>query len=216
MNLDGVKRIVARGEGQHIEFKRRVPSPERIARELIAFANTGGGTLLVGVDDDGTIVGVKDPEEEEYALRQAVRAHSRPLVKWRGYRVPLTRKRDVLVITVTASKTKPHFLAESPDGPSGPAFIRVDDKSLEASPETVALLRASQSHEGVFFELGEREMMLLRYLEQYGRVTADGWAQVADMNRTEAGDILVTMTRAGVLAQHQEDRGDYFTLHYTE
>ncbi|MDZ7649627.1 MAG: ATP-binding protein [Cytophagales bacterium] len=48
----------------HLEFKRKAAYPEKIVRELIAFANTEGGTLLVGVDDDKSIPGVKYPDEE--------------------------------------------------------------------------------------------------------------------------------------------------------
>lgn len=216
MTLAGVKRIAARGEGQHIEFKLRVPRPERMAREMIAFANSGGGTLLVGVDDDGSIVGVKDVEEEEFSIRHAVGAHCRPPVKWRSYRVPVSRRREVVVITVPVSKQKPHFMTASSGSPSGAAYVRVADRSMEASPETVALLRTQDHEDGVFFELGEREMMLFRYLEQYGHVTADGWAQVANLSRVEAGDVLVTMTRAGVLTQHRRESGEYFTLHMAE
>ncbi|PIQ63152.1 MAG: transcriptional regulator [Bacteroidetes bacterium CG12_big_fil_rev_8_21_14_0_65_60_17] len=216
MTLAGVKRIAARGEGRHIEFKLRVPRPERMAREMIAFANSGGGTLLVGVDDDGSIVGVKDVEEEEFSIRHAVGLHCRPVVKWRSYRVPVSRSREVIVITVPASKYKPHFMAASSSSASGPAYVRVEDRSMEASPETVELLRTEGHEEGVFFELGEREMMLFRYLEQYGHVTAEGWAQVANLPRHEAGDVLVTMTRAGVLTQHRQESGEYFTLHMAE
>ena len=67
MTLEEIKRLVARGEGRHLEFKRRVPEPERVAKEVVAFANSGGGRLLLGVDDDGTIVGVRDSEEEEFS-----------------------------------------------------------------------------------------------------------------------------------------------------
>lgn len=215
MTLDDVKRIVARGEGQHIEFKRRVPTHERIAKEMIAFANTGGGTVLIGVNDDGSIVGVKDSEEEEFSLRQAVSSHCRPAVRWRSYRVPVTNKRDILVVTVPRSVLKPHFLL--PGGGDGQtAYIRIDEMSVEASPETVALLRSETSNEGVHFEMGETELVLLRYLEQYGSITVDTWAKVSNTDRNAASDLLVTLTRAGVLAHQTSDRGDYFTLHYAD
>lgn len=215
MTLDDVKRIVARGEGQHIEFKRRVPTHERIAKEMIAFANTGGGTVLIGVNDDGTVVGVKDADEEEFSLRQAVASHCRPAVRWRSYRVPVTAKRDVLVVTVPRSASKPHFLLPT-DGDDQAAYIRVDEMSMEASPETVALLRSETSNQGVHFEMGETELVLLRYLEQYGSITVDAWANVSNTDRNAAGDLLVTLTRAGVLAHQTSDRGDYFTLHYAD
>src|SRR5918993_452013 len=64
--------LVAKGEGQHLEFKRKASSGEKIIRELIAFANTSGGTLLVGIGDDKTIPGLKYPEDESLVIQQAL------------------------------------------------------------------------------------------------------------------------------------------------
>ena len=51
---------IAGGEGQCREFKRLIDNPESIAGEIVAFANSEGGTLYVGVDDDGGIAGLSD------------------------------------------------------------------------------------------------------------------------------------------------------------
>ena len=59
MNFHDVNRLIEEGEGFGIEFKRRISSAEKIARTIISFANTKGGTILFGVDDDGSIVGVE-------------------------------------------------------------------------------------------------------------------------------------------------------------
>ena len=56
MDYKDVDRFIEEGEGFEIEFKRKVSSPEKIARALIAFANTKGGTILFGVDDDGSVI----------------------------------------------------------------------------------------------------------------------------------------------------------------
>ena len=63
MTIEEVRRYVANGEGQYVEFKLRVPEPSRFAKEVVAFANSNGGRVFIGVDDDGTIVGVKDSAE---------------------------------------------------------------------------------------------------------------------------------------------------------
>ena len=52
-------------EREHIEFKRRVPSPFKMAKEIAAMANTVGGNILIGVDDDGTVAGVSDEHREK-------------------------------------------------------------------------------------------------------------------------------------------------------
>jgi predicted HTH transcriptional regulator len=214
MTLQEIKRLVARGEGRHLEFKRRVPEPERVAKEVVAFANSGGGRLLIGVDDDGGIVGVRDSEEEEFALRTALGMNCRPSVRWVTERIAVTSRRDVIMVTVPDSPRKPHFIVVNVEDGSGPAYVRIEDMSVEASPESIALMQTEYSGDGVQFEFGETELLLMRYLEQYGRVTVDGFAQISSLNREEASKLLVTLTRAGVLDQHREARGDFYMIHY--
>ncbi|MEZ4686707.1 MAG: ATP-binding protein [Bacteroidia bacterium] len=72
MTLHELKRLVSEGEHQQLEFKRKANHPERIVRELVAFANTDGGILLIGVDDDGGIYGTKRQEGDLHALEQAI------------------------------------------------------------------------------------------------------------------------------------------------
>ena len=133
MTLPDLARLAAAGEGLTIEFKKRVPSPEKLAREVIAFANTQGGRLLVGVDDDGTLAGLKDAIEEEYALREAIARHCDPPVPFGTERVMLASRREVLVVRVPASTARPHVLVgveRSAAGEAPPAFVRVGASSV--------------------------------------------------------------------------------------
>lgn len=57
---------IAQGEGKTLELKRELPKNEHIARTAIAFANTAGGKLIIGVDDQRRIVGV--PDEQLFPL----------------------------------------------------------------------------------------------------------------------------------------------------
>jgi len=72
--------LIKRGEGQFVEFKKKANHPEKIVKEVVAFANSGGGNLFVGVDDDGQISGLKFPEDEEYILSKALKELCRPAV----------------------------------------------------------------------------------------------------------------------------------------
>ena len=74
MDYKDVTRIIEEGEGFEVEFKRKVTTPEKIARALIAFANTKGGHILFGVDDDGSIVGVESEKSEVDLIHQAADA----------------------------------------------------------------------------------------------------------------------------------------------
>lgn len=214
MNLQELTQLVSLGEGRQLEFKRRVPRAERIAKEVIAMANTDGGRLLLGVDDDGSIVGVRDAEEEEFALRAALMAHCDPPVDVATERIPITGRRDVIVVSVPSSGAKPHFLANFGENGDRTAYVRVGEMSVEASREAVRLMKNSGQSENVLFEFGEKEQMLMRYLDKYGRITVSQFAKLANIPARAASHTLVLLTRADILRLHAGERADYFTLAY--
>lgn len=211
-----LEQLVELGEGINLEFKRRVPQPERIAKEIVALANTHGGRIVLGVDDDGTITGIDHASEEQFLLRQAVKAHCRPPVEYRTERVVIEPRKDVLVVTIPESRTKPHYVVMNGAGEAEErsAYIRVETKSMEASSDTVADLEAQDERAGVTFEFGETESLLMRYLDNYGRISVSQLAQLADISPQRASQTLLRLTKADLLHLHPDEDGDYFTLDY--
>ena len=65
--MSEIQRIIAKGEGQQLGFTIRIDNKQEVARTLVAFANTDGGKLLIGVKDNGKAIGV-DPEDELYMV----------------------------------------------------------------------------------------------------------------------------------------------------
>ncbi len=216
MDLSDIKRYVSFGEGQHIEFKRRAPRPERIAKEVIALANARGGKLFVGVDDDGTIRGVRDVAEETFAFRQALAAHCDPPVPYTMEQVALTHKREVLVVDVPESGAKPHYLvgAANGTGRSRTPYVRVADQSIEASREAVRLMKHERAPGDVRFEFGDKERVLMRYLDRHEQITVEGFARLVDIPKRRASQTLVLLAKANLLQLHPREGNDYFTLAY--
>lgn len=216
MTLRELEQLVALGEGISLEFKRRVPRPERIAKEIVALANTNGGRIVLGVSDDGTIDGVGDAAEEEFMLREATKAHCSPPIEYDTERVVVGDRNDVVVVTVPESTLKPHVVVAEPTSESdeGPAYVRVEERSVEASDDTVHQLRNQKADEGVTFEFGETESLLMRYLDDYGRITVPQLAKMADIPPEQASQTLLRLERADLLHLHASEEGDYFTLNY--
>ena len=215
MTLRELEQLVELGEGISLEFKRRVPRPERIAKEIVALANTNGGRIVLGVSDDGTIEGFENISEQQFLLRRATEAHCVPPVEYDTERIVVAELRDVIVVTVPESKNKPHYVVSDPssDG-EGPAYVRVEERSVEASDETVERLHHQETDGGVTFEFGETESLLMRYLDDYGRITVAQFAQLADISPERASQTLLRLTRADLLYLHNAEEGDYFTLNY--
>ena len=210
-----LEQLVDLGEGISLEFKRRVPQPERIAKEILAFANTNGGRIVLGVSDDGTIEGFEHIAEQQFLLRQATERHCSPPVEYDTERIVVGDRQDVIVVTVPESRTKPHFLVSDPSSNGeGPVYVRVEERSIEASDETVQKLREQRAEENVTFEFGETESLLMRYLDDYGRISVPQFAQLADISPEHASQTLLRLARADLLHLHESEDGDYFTLNY--
>ena len=63
MNLKRLIKLIENGENLNVEFKQRFSEFEKIAKEIIAFANTEGGTIIFGVNDDTKVYGVESEKE---------------------------------------------------------------------------------------------------------------------------------------------------------
>ncbi|GMQ28502.1 ATP-binding protein [Algoriphagus confluentis] len=86
---DFVKNLIKQKEGKSLDFKNKITSKEKIAKTLVAFANTIGGFLVIGVTDKRQIRGI-DPEEEKYMIDAANQIHCLPQVKISHHEIKMT------------------------------------------------------------------------------------------------------------------------------
>ncbi len=221
MDYKDVLRLIEDGEGYEIEFKRKVSTPEKIARALIAFANTKGGHILFGVDDDGSIIGVESEKSEVDLIRLAGTAYCYPEIH-PAIDIVAFNGRDVIVATVEESADKPHFFTgENAGNGNGQGddhtsvFIRVNDKTLMASKEVVKILRAERPDAPPMrIEIGDNERRLFRYLDDNERITTKEFSRLVNISEQRATRILVSLVRAGVMRIHTLEKRDFFTLAY--
>jgi len=213
MNSRDVQAMIDEGEGFELEFKRKVSSPEKIARTLIAFANTRGGTVLFGVDDDHSIVGVGSEKEEIEMISTAGSVFCDPPIDPDIEVVPYKGK-DVIVVSVDESREKPHALITDDDEEDAGTrvYIRVNDKSVEASKEVVHIL-ASENPEAppLRIAIGDAERRLFDYLDQHERITVKQFSALVNVSRRRASRSLIQLVRAGVLRIHTHEKEDYYT-----
>ena len=86
-----LRKLIAEGENQHLDFKYCVSDSRKIARTLTAFANTDGGRLLIGVRDNGSIAGIKS-DEEIYMVDTAAHLFCRPEITFSPNNIQLAEK----------------------------------------------------------------------------------------------------------------------------
>ena len=209
MNQSELEKTVARGEGQQLEFKHTVDNPEKVLREIVAFANTDGGSLLIGVGDDQKIRGLKTPEEDIIILEEANKKFCKPVVKYQVHKVPVSSKRQVVLIKVPRGNHKPYFI-KVPDSNVKVAYVRVNDESIKASREVREILKGSNRNTGVTIRYDEPEQKLMTYLESKDSVTLYQFRKLANITKNVASRILIKLTLAGVLKVNPAPGGDVF------
>jgi len=107
VNEQKLRKLIKSGEDIHTEFKREIDDASDIAAEIVSFANSEGGMLLIGVDDDGTIYGLDEPEIAERRLMGIVRGDCRPAPTVLPETVPIEGK-TVLALKVEKGQDKPY------------------------------------------------------------------------------------------------------------
>ncbi|NVJ85961.1 MAG: ATP-binding protein [Algoriphagus sp.] len=213
MTLQELKKLASKGEGLCLEFKKKAAYPEKIVREIIALANTQGGYLLVGVDDDGTVSGQRFIEEEVFVLEKAISELIQPNLDYDVEINKINEKKGVAIFDIPQSKSRPHYFME---GNRKRAFIRVDDKSVQASREVWEILKRSKNPRDIVFTYGEKEEKLMKILGERNKVTLSEYMREAKLPRFLASKTLVRLVLANVLEIHPQESQDYFTLKEAE
>ncbi len=209
MDLRQVERLAQKGEGLTIEFKKKAAHPDKIVREVIALANTKGGYLLLGVDDDGTVSGHKYIEEEIYALDKAIKELIFPPVVYGTVKLAINQKKGVAVYEIPKSHIRPHYLLENN---KKKAYIRVEDKSIQASREMWQILKKQQNETNIVFKYGRKEEMLVKALEEKQSITLSEYMRLAKIPVYLASRTLVKLVLANVLEVIPREYEDVYVM----
>ncbi|PID29422.1 MAG: AAA family ATPase [Candidatus Cloacimonadota bacterium] len=145
-NIDNILKI---GEDKHIEFKSEFPHNDSFAKELVAFSNTEGGVLYLGISDNKKVVGVEDSKDLEERIINICRNNITPPI------VPNIEKivyNDKLLYTIIVEKgiNKPYKVKSS-----NKFYIRVGSISIE--PTNSELIRLFQEGGNLHFEVNSCE-----------------------------------------------------------
>ena len=132
-------KLLSNPEGKTLEFKRDLSSLKPILKTLIAFANTAGGTLIIGQSDNGKIIGISDVLKEEERLASAIADNIRPIIM-PEIEVYSHGGKPLLIVTVPHWRGAFYLKAE---GPEKGVYIRLGSTNRRAGEELLAELQRS-------------------------------------------------------------------------
>jgi predicted HTH transcriptional regulator len=204
--------LIKQGEHQTLDFKHSITDSKKIARAITAFANTNGGILLIGVKDNGSIVGV-DSEEEYYMIEAAAQMYCKPEVHFTIAKWNINGK-TILEVGVKPSKKKPH---KAPDKNGDyKAFVRCNDENIVATPIQLKIWKADRHPKSIRLVLSEREQALFDHFKTNPKITVNQYSRIAFISRIDAENTLVNLTILGLVGYFANQEEEYFMINPTK
>jgi len=190
-----LSKLIQQGEHQQQDFKYCISDSKKIARSLVAFANTDGGRLLVGVKDNGRIAGVRS-EEEYYMVESAAKIYSKPEVPF-SVKQHLVDGKTVLEVIIESSNEKPHY-ARDEEGRWW-AYFRKDDENRLANKIMIEVWKQQKSMEGILINYSDAEKCLLDYLENNEKISVSKYSRIAHQSYRKAEQIITSFRSLNIL-----------------
>jgi len=204
--VSNIRKLIQQGEHQTQDFKYCISDSKKIARSLVAFANTDGGRLLIGVKDNGRIAGVRS-DEEYYMVESAAKLYSKPEIHFTTRQHSLDGK-TILEVIVEPSSEKPHF-AKDEDGKWW-AYFRKDDENKLANKVMIEVWKRQKSPQGILINYSDDERILLDYLETNEKISVSKYARIAHLSYKKAEQIIINFRTLNILKDViGENRVDY-------
>ena len=187
-------------ESERVEYKSKVP--EDIYKEVVAFANTNGGIIYIGIDDKGNLTGIDDVDDTYTRLTNGIRDAILPDVTM-FVRYAL-QENKVIQVEVGEGSYKPYYLRAKGIKPAG-VYVRQGASSVQASSEQIR--RMIKDSDGDVFEeartvtqnlsFDEAERTFRRYNVDFGeeKYMALGLRNIQDDQYTNLALILSDQCR---------------------
>ncbi len=213
LSLEKLLELIQGGESLTVEFKQQFTEHEKIAKEMIAFANTNGGVLIFGVRDNRKILGVYSEKEISELVKETAQKYCNPPIDYALSFFEHKRKL-IAAVEIEESKNKPHRLEDylpKLDLNKSQVYVRINDKSVLAGKEMVKLMQLRAENSTLKnYALGKNEKIVFEFLEKHETITAKELSAVANISYRRASRTLINLVRADLLLIHTKETGENF------
>jgi predicted HTH transcriptional regulator len=191
-----IQNLIEDGEHERQDFKFKISDARKIARSISAFANNSGGSLLIGVKDNGKVIGVES-DEELYMIEQAAELYCRPpqKVSFQSYRVE-----GKSVLKVDAQRASELPVKAQDDDKKWCAYYRVADENILASALHVKVWKEMKKEAPCLISFTEKEQILIDYLNENKEITLEEYMKIAHLSKQLAENTLIKLCVMHTLA----------------
>lgn len=211
-------------ETEIVELKLEVV--DDICKEVIAFANTKGGTIYIGVQNDGEVIGVENADKVTLRINNMIRDSIKPdVTMFVGYETKQIDEKQIVAVTVQKGTDRPYYLGSKGLKPSG-VYVR-NGTSTDPATDT-AIRRMIKETDGdrfedmrsleqnLTFESARAEFLQCKVpfdaakMQTLGMVSADGiYSNVAMLLSDQCSSTIKAATFAGTDKGQFQDRREF-------
>ena len=203
-----LKNLILTGEHQQLDFKFEISDSRKIAKTLVAFSNSDGGKLLIGVKDNGRIAGVRT-DEEFFMVQAAADMYCKPAVTFESKRWVVEGK-TVLEVTIPKGKNLPYLAETEPN--KWLAYIRVKDENILATTVHLRVWRNKTHDKGILIEYGGKVKNLMEYLGLNPTISISKFCRIAFLPKSTAEKIIADLIYFGLIEMVYQDKHFVYQL----
>ena len=204
-----IQKLIEEGEHQMQDFKYEISDSKKIARSLVAFANTDGGRLLIGVKDNGNISGIRS-EEEKYMIQTAAEMYCKPNIE---YDVKEWNINGKTILEVLVHKSK-YFKHRAPDHNNiYKVYTRVKDQNIIADKILLEIWKYKNNKQNIKITFTDSERFLLKYLNKNNKITVTEFSEKAKISKKEAEKTIVNFTLMNIIRYEITEKVIFFSLY---
>jgi predicted HTH transcriptional regulator len=207
-----LKKLIANGENQQLDFKYCVSDCRKIARTLSAFSNSDGGRILIGMRDNGSIAGIKS-DEEIYMVDTAAHLFCRPEITY-TIKQHTTEGKTILEVEVIKGNKRPYQVKN--ENGKWLSYFRHNDQNLVANRVLLQIWRKEGKGSGILVKFGKAENSLIDYLKKNGSITLSRFRKIARISSYKAEAILANLIIFRVLIMNASEKGIAYELNPEE
>lgn len=201
MNWNEVMQLLEQGEGQSVEFDKFVPSPDDIAREIVAFSNSDGGKLILGIDDKNKhLIGVDIEEDTLNKILEVGRTRCSPTIT--PYIDVLDKGgKKIIVLTIHEGDEKPYKTDDI-------CYIRDGNISRPARENEEEEIKSPWSGH----DLNKRQKRSLQFITEHGAITNREYREAFSVSHKTAHIELTMLADKKILEAQGAGRNTHYIL----
>ena len=207
-----IRDLIDEGEHQQQDFKFEISDARKIAKTLVAFANTEGGRLLIGVKDNGKISGIKS-EEEYYMIDGAASIYCKPEIPFISFH-RVAEGKNILEVIIKPSDKKPHYVRDEEN--RWLAYHRVNAQNFLADYIQLQVWKRAKRDRGTFIEYSENEKKVLGILRNEELTDIATLRERTAIRKKTLQQILINLVSLRAITMEFLDENTFFRINEEE